>query len=130
MLKRSIKPLALAALTAATLSVALVEQAHAVNPVSYIAYYPAHTFYEAQNGAKRVRFYADVNLDEVAVDVTSVTSLTKFTIQGWFKCLGQDSVIVEENGDSPLTAIDDARVDCPFYTRGELQQSGVGIPPF
>ena len=130
MLKRSMKRGALAALAAAALTVALAPEAHAVNPVSYIAYYPAHTFYEATNGAKRVRFYADVNLDEVAVDVTSVTPLTSFTIQGWFKCLGQASVIVDETGDSPLTAIDDARVDCPFYTRGELQQSGVGIPPF
>jgi hypothetical protein len=129
MLKTTMKGLALAALAAATLSVA-TEQAHAVNPVSYIANYPAHTFYEATKGLKRVRFFADVNLDQVAVDVTSVTPSTFFLIQGFFKCLGQDTVFIDETGDSPLTSVDDARVDCPFYTRGETQQSGVGIPPF
>lgn len=128
MRKRTTKLASLIALAAVALGLG-ASQAMAVNPVSFIATFPAHTFFEATKGLQRVRFFAEVNLDVVGVNVTSITPLTNGTIQAFAKCLGQETNIVEESFDSPLSLLDDAIVDCPFFSRGEVIQAGVGILP-
>ena len=104
-------------------------QAFAVNPNSFIRFFPAHDLLEATQNAKRVRFFAEVLSDKVGIDVVSITPNTKGSIQAFAKCLGQDTNIVEEEFDSPLSVLDDAIVFCPVFSRGEVLQAGVGIYP-
>jgi hypothetical protein len=129
MLNRTKNRVALVTLTAVAIGLGIAQQASAANPVSLIEHYPSHDLYQATQNGKQVTFFAEVNSDVVGIDVISVSNFTEFNIQAFAKCTGQDSVIIEEDGDSPLSALDDAIVDCPFFSRGEVIQAGVGIYP-
>jgi ABC-type sugar transport system substrate-binding protein len=130
MLNRTRKRVALATLAAATaLGLGIAQQASAENPVGLVEYFPAHELYQATQAGKQVTFFAEVNSDEVGIDVISVSNFTEFNIQAFAKCTGVEVELIDEDGDSPLSALDDAIVDCPFFSRGEVIQAGVGIYP-
>ena len=121
------KKMAILAALAAALGLGVAQQAFAANPATFLEIYPSHELEQATLGSKSVTFFADVLSDRVGVDVINVTSNTQFNIQALAKCTGQDGVSIDENGDSPLTAADDAFLFCPFFSRGEAIQGGLGI---
>lgn len=114
-------------LGAALLAPVFESVASADNPKTFIAVFPAEITLQADKGLKRVRFQAEVTSDHVGVDVISITAATSFNIQALAKCTGEDNVTINENGDSPLSPADDAIYDCPFFSRGEAIQGGLGI---
>jgi hypothetical protein len=127
MQKRIRKTAIVMALAAAALGLGVAQHASAANPATFIQVYPSHILRQANLNLKSVTFYVDVLSDRVGVDVQSATINTQFNIQALVKCTGQDGTTIDENGDSPITAVDDALVFCPFFSRGEAIQGGVGI---